>query len=159
MGCADQTRSHNVESLSYRPAPAKRLAQRDAAILNRMMRIHFQVPSAPQAQVHDRMLRKQRQHVSKKAMPVLIDALQCPSISSRTSIFVSFVLRLITARRNLIRRIKPNQLRPQRANSGRTAVAKIILRLWLQLGWIRAAGKPKKGVKSAAGCSSAEGPS
>ena len=44
----------------------KRLAQRDAAILHRVMRVHLQIALALQLQVHDRMLGEQRQHVVEK---------------------------------------------------------------------------------------------
>ena len=42
------------------------LAERDAAVLDRVMRVHFQVALAVELQIEDRVLRKKRQHVIKK---------------------------------------------------------------------------------------------
>jgi hypothetical protein len=50
---------------------AKGLAQRDAAILDRVMRVYFQVPLATQAQIHHGMLCQQHQHVVEKWNPGL----------------------------------------------------------------------------------------
>lgn len=41
----------------------ERLAQGDATVLDRMVRIHVQIALAAQVKVHGGMLRKQRQHV------------------------------------------------------------------------------------------------
>src|ERR1051326_2646672 len=49
----------------------KRLAQRNPAIFDRMMRIHLQIPLAPQLQIDNRMPREQRQHVIEKRNPGL----------------------------------------------------------------------------------------
>ncbi len=42
------------------------LAERDAAIFNRVMRVHFQIAVAAQIQIHGGVLRKEREHVIKK---------------------------------------------------------------------------------------------
>ena len=41
----------------------ERLAERDAAILDRMMRVHFQIAAAAQLQIHRRVLREEREHM------------------------------------------------------------------------------------------------
>ena len=41
----------------------ERLAERDAAILDRVMRVHFQIAVAAQLQIHRRVLGEQREHV------------------------------------------------------------------------------------------------
>jgi hypothetical protein len=43
--------------------PDKGLPQRNAAILNRVVRVHLQIAPASKPQIDRRMLRKQRQHV------------------------------------------------------------------------------------------------
>jgi hypothetical protein len=42
---------------------AKRLAKRQAAVFDSMMRIHLQIPNTTKFQIHNRVFRKQRQHV------------------------------------------------------------------------------------------------
>ena len=44
----------------------ERLAERDAAILDRVMRVHLEVAPAAQFQVHRRMFGEQREHVVEK---------------------------------------------------------------------------------------------
>ena len=44
----------------------ERMAEREATILDRMMGVHFQIAAAAQAQIHGRVLRKQREHVVEK---------------------------------------------------------------------------------------------
>ena len=44
----------------------KRLSQRNATILDRMMRVHFQIAPASQLQIHHSVFREQHEHVVKK---------------------------------------------------------------------------------------------
>ena len=48
---------------------ANGLAERDAAVFHGVMRVHFQIASAAQLQVHHRVLGEERQHVVKKREP------------------------------------------------------------------------------------------
>ena len=44
-------------------ASGEGLAERDAAVLDRVMRVHAKVAVAAQLQIHRRVLREQREHV------------------------------------------------------------------------------------------------
>ena len=54
------------DSLLVSQRLAHRLPERDAAILDGVMPVHFEVALAAQVEIHHRVLRKQRQHVVKK---------------------------------------------------------------------------------------------
>ena len=56
----------------------ERLAERDAAILHRVMRVHFQIAVTTQREIHHRVLREKGEHVVEKRNPRLHPGVTLP---------------------------------------------------------------------------------
>ena len=64
-----KTRAITANSPLFAQRLDERLSQRQAAILDRVMRVHFAIAVATQLQIHNGVLRKQREHMIEKGYP------------------------------------------------------------------------------------------